>query len=175
MQITWRMDNSGVRECGRSSAWLRLPHLPFLRRGYSASSESEWEDRHESGRCRRTIATIAASARCRSRDIVGFPLSPSGASIQWGPPSYEYLAEANPVLHANSEINPWTHRGLLRPLFFGGMIDSGPLPFARPGAALRALACPLSCPLTLGAMAWMDYVSLEIKENARCRKGIGRP
>ncbi len=61
------------------------------------------------------------------------------------------------------------------PFSFGGLIDSGPLPFARPGAALRALACPLGCPLTLGAMAWMDYVSLEIKENARCRKGIGRP
>ena len=31
----------------------------------------------ESGRCRRTIATIAALARCRSRDIA--ELSPSGA------------------------------------------------------------------------------------------------
>ena len=41
-----RMDNSGVRECGRSSVWLRLPHLPFLRRGCSASSASEWGDRH---------------------------------------------------------------------------------------------------------------------------------
>ena len=46
MQVTWRMDNSGVRECGRSSVWLRLPHLPFVRRGCSASSASEWEDRH---------------------------------------------------------------------------------------------------------------------------------
>jgi hypothetical protein len=46
MQIIWRMDNSGVRERGRSSVWLRLPHLPFLRRGCSASSASEWEDRH---------------------------------------------------------------------------------------------------------------------------------
>ena len=49
MQITWRMDNSGVRECGRSSVWLRLPHLPFLRRGCSASSASEWEDRQKIG------------------------------------------------------------------------------------------------------------------------------
>ena len=85
MQITWPMDNSGVRECGRSSVWLRLPHLSFLRRECAASSAPEWEDRRESGRCRRTIATIAASARCRSRDIAWFPLSPSGASYN-GPP-----------------------------------------------------------------------------------------
>src|SRR6476469_5222512 len=80
MQITWRMDNSGVRECGRSSVWLRLPHLSFAGQACSASSAPEWEDRHESGRCRHTIATIAAWAQCRSRDIAGFPLSPSGAS-----------------------------------------------------------------------------------------------
>ena len=91
-QITCRMDNSGVRECGRSSVWLRLPHLPFLRRGCSASSVPESEDRRGSGRCRRTIATIAASARCRSRDIAG--LSPSGASCG-GPPSCDCLAETH--------------------------------------------------------------------------------
>jgi hypothetical protein len=93
MQITWRMDNSGVRECGRSSVWLRLPHLPFLRRGCSAGSAPEWEDPHESGRCRRTIATIAASARGRSRDIAGFPLSPSGASCNG--PRRVSIADAN--------------------------------------------------------------------------------
>ena len=91
-QINCRTDNSGVRECGRSSVWLRLPHLPFLRRGCSASSAPESEDRRGSGRCRRTIATIAASARCRSRDIAG--LSPSGASCG-GPPSCDCLTETH--------------------------------------------------------------------------------
>ena len=43
MQITWPMDNSGVRECGRSSVWLRLPHLriwhPKIRCGVARSGD----------------------------------------------------------------------------------------------------------------------------------------
>ena len=100
MQITWRMDNSGVRECGRSSAWLRLPHPSFAGQACSASSAPEWEDRHE------VVAAISPGFRCRH-------LGPHSM----GPPSYEYLAEANPVLHANRETHPETHRGLLRPIF----------------------------------------------------------